>query len=315
MTTSDYKAYGSFTGIYREARHALYDTLYADKARQAECVLNAMAEHCNPVGTCFVKVYRLMELTRYGEGTVRRSLLELSKLDYLREHSEYSVARQKELITWQISPRVVWISPGYIDMAEQLWTAAKVAASLYRNEMFNGQPESESLNQNQQPEPETRTSNRTTTTTYAETNKSVNPRGNPRTARNNPEPARSAETQDEVQPQQREAPKQHQKSVPPPVPLSLCRDPLDGYAETVAKRAADVLSTRIAQARQLVKQYDCQNVEAGLRWIAAETAAGKVEKPFGLLKWWLMSNAITPEDVPVEQQSTLSGQYSSYFER
>jgi hypothetical protein len=325
MAPSDYKSYGSYTPIYREARRALYDHLYADQAHQVDIVLDAIAEHCSPVGSCFPGIKRLMEISRYGEGTVRRAVEELSRLDYIREHEEISAARQTRLVTWQISPWVLWISKDNIDIAEQLWQAGK-PVSLYRNEMCKEQPTPESSTRIQHQEPAPLTNTRTTTTTYSSNSqKTEKPeprtRGKATAARSakkqdvSPESAQSAEIQGESPTQQREAPKQHQKSVPPPVPLSLCKDPLDGYAENVAQRVATDLNTRLSQARQLVKQYDVQNVEAGLRWMVAETAKGKVERPFGLLKWWLMSNVIDPQDVPVDRVPSINGKYSEFFER
>lgn len=311
MAAPDYKAYGSFTAVYREARRAIYDALYADKARQVECVLNAMAEHCNQFGTCFVKEDRLMELTHYGYGTVNRALGELARLDYLRVHREYSVARQKELETWQLSPRVVWIAAPYIDMAEQLWNAA----SLYRNVMFNGQPESESLPETSS-EPDAGTKHRTTTTTPTNQNKKAHSPQTAKNAQNSPKTARSADQQHEVPQQQRVAPASLPKSVPP-VPLHECREPLGGHAETLAEKLANDLGTRLVQARQLLKMYDCANVEAGLRWIESETKKGAVLKPYGLLSWWLKENAIIPADQPRETESVSlpSGKYHDFFER
>ncbi len=340
MATSDYRSHGNFAPLYTNAKRALYDNLYPDQARRAECVLNHLADHCNPFGTCYVKVYRLMDLTHYSEGTVKRALIALAELDYIRIHIEFSVARQENFITWQISPFVIWIVKDNIDMAEQLWNAAQNAVSLYRNEMFNGQPESEPESK-PAPEPDSRTNHRTTTTTKNQRQ--------PKTAKTDSEaptqptpggpaalPAQSAKKpQGEARTPQRPAPNQPQNQVPPPaspvppsappqrtipdVPLETCKDPLEGWAEKVAQRVAD-LNTRLPQARQLVKQYDCQNVETGLKWLELEGKKGEIKKPFGLLKWWLEHNAILPGDEPHEQpeqdeQVSIAGKFSDFFER
>lgn len=248
-----------------------------------------------------------MELCHYSLGTVKRALSELGKLDWIREHREYSVARQRELITYQISPRVIWITPDNIDMAEQLWNSA----SLYRNEMFNEQPTPESESE-PTTESRTRTSVRTTTTTSSKKpQKAQISRLKPAAQDAGKEQSQQAQTH------QRNAPNSATEQIPPPPAIGACRNPLPSdYAESLAMKIADDLGTRITQARQLIKQFDTARVETALQWLEKERAARAVAKPFGLLKWWLTNQVIMPDDQPQPQQAeSLSGKYKDYFER
>jgi hypothetical protein len=124
-----------------------------DRARQTEKVLRSYAEHASEVGTCYPSVRRIMERTHYSETTVKRALIVLGELDYIRLPREFSAARRRQYDTFQISPYVMWITADHIAEAEVLWRST----SLRCNVIIHEQPTPESRirtntkNQNQEP--------------------------------------------------------------------------------------------------------------------------------------------------------------------
>ncbi len=318
-----YTSYGSFAPIYTGAIDELFNKLYPDRARQAEVILRRIAEHADSYGMCWPGIARLAKVSHYSYGTVKRSIIHLCDFDFIRFHIETSKSRRREQITWQISPRVLFIKQDYILQVEELWIDAKKGSNV----IFNAQPDSES-----ESEPDaltrTRTKTRTTSTSRSESAKSEpQPHAQKQRAappanevRSNAKKSAPAHTEtdsaNEVRKQeQREARKQDEKqgSAPPPPPLSQCRKPLTEDAEKLARKIAEELQTHVTQSRQLILQFDMANVHNALNWLDAEQKSGRpIKSPFGLMKWWLEEHVIV--DAPPAADS-LSGKYSDFFER
>lgn len=310
-TTPEYRAFGSFAPIYTSAIDKLYSAAPVDRARQAHIVLHAIASHADPVGLCFPGLGHLAARTRYSVTTVRRALMLLDEMDYIRVHVEYVTTRRRELITYQLSPWVLWIVSEHIEHAISLWNAA----SKRFNEIIHVQPESE---------PESVPD--TDLNAYPESNHHHHPGtgGEPRATRNTEKPkkaARSAAPARSADSDQRSAPddsatRSTQRRTPPPAPpLSACRAPLPNPDdERLAARLAAEIVTRDAQARQLVQQYGAVLVDQALAWLQVELKAGNVQKPAGLLNWWLKESVLTGKP-PAPRRQSLAAGYEDLFER
>lgn len=309
----EYKSFGTFAPVYTSAIEQIYDTQYLDRARHVEKVLRALAEHADCFGLCYPGIDRLRERTHYAETTIRRALLILDELDYVRVHVEYVASRRKEIITYQVSPFVLWITKDHIDDAMNLW----LSATKRLNEIIQGQPT-----------PESESEPATDPTTEPAPNHHHHPgRGDakrPRRAANastkqtKTAPAQRANETNEDQraAQEDSAQRSTQRRTPPPAPpLSACRAPLPNPDdEALAARLAAEVMTRDAQARQLVQQYGAVLVDQALAWLQVELKAGNVQKPAGLLNWWLKESVLTGKPPQPRQQSLTAG-YEGFFER
>lgn len=302
---------GGFAPIFTEAIDRLYESTYPDRARQCENVLRRLAEHSDTYGMCWPGIRKIMERSHYSEGTVKRSLAMLAELDYIRIHVEHSRARRKAQVTWQISPLVLYVREDFLFYAHELWRDGE----KYRNEMFNEQPDSEPESE-PEPEPAPVTRPRTTTTTRTERKKrKAEPIPHQGEARpvgeaNAPDDSQSESSEPQSAKRSTRAKPGNQKtppgSAPPPPSIAICRKPLvSTSAESLAQRLAQELSTRLPQARQLIVQFDTQNVEMAYAWLRTEMREGReVKSPFGLMKWWLEQNVIV--DAPPDSGADYS---------
>lgn len=313
---AEYRSFGKFSAIYDDPIEHIYSCVPVDRARQTEKVLRAYVEHASEIGTCYPGVDRIMEKTHYSETTVKRALVVLGQLDYIRVHREYSRARRKNMDTYQISPYVMWIKPECIDEAVSLWNAT----SLCCNVIINGQPTTEP-----ESEPSVKTSNSNQHQNQHH-HQNTHPEGETKILqfdqqRNAPEvpdqhEVPKTEKQHEVPESQREAPPPVQKSVPPRPDLRKCKSPLpDTREEQLAQELQGDVNTRISQARQLVLWFGYASVRDGMNWLKEERKNNReIKSEFGLLQWWLKNGAILENEKPRKQQSK-SGQFSEFFER
>lgn len=316
---AEYRAFGKFSAVYDEPVEHIYSCVPVDRARQTEKVLRAYVEHASEIGTCYPGVDRIMEKTHYSETTVKRALVVLGELDYMRVHHEYVRARRKDMYTFQISPYVMWIKPECIDEAVSLWNST----SLRCNVIINGQPaESES-----ESEPSVKTSNNNQHQNQHHhqnmppegENKilHLNQREAPETEkqREAPEQPQDQETekQREAQESQRNAPVPTQKSVPPRPELRRCKNPLpDAREEQLAQELQGDVNTRISQARQLVLWFGYSSVRDGMNWLKEERKNNReIKSEFGLLQWWLKNGAILENETP----NTPNHRFRDFFER
>lgn len=157
----DYKAFGSFSPIYIDAKVRIWECYPVPEARSTLFVLDSLAAHAGPLGTMFRLSWRRIMKTshmrfEHVQAAVRRIIYDL---DFLREHRIVMPTRGKDIVDWQLSPFVVWIAQPSINEAMRLWYSAKQP----NVSTMETQPESEpdSGNQNQQPDskPESQTRN------------------------------------------------------------------------------------------------------------------------------------------------------------
>lgn len=328
---NDYKAFGRFAPIYDSAVDQIFESVPAVEARQVEKVLRCYASYASPVGTCYPSIDKIRRDAHYSETTVKRALTVLSNLDMIRVHVEWRRARRKHELTYQINPRVMWITPDNIKEALELWSQAKNHPaeffSLHRNVMFNGHPTPEPESEPDKTEPTPLSKDRTNTTTTKQPSKDGEPGGGESSEQRE---AQESEKQREARKPNRAKPgNQNPPPVPPPPPAGTLKDPLDdGAAESLAQQLAHLYGTRLVQARQLVIQHGVDRVCAGIAWIDIERARGSVKNPFGLLKWWLENHIIRDtdaaaafevSDAPVdpqpapEPQSYLADEYRDFI--
>lgn len=316
---AEYRSFGKFSAVYDDPIERIYSCVPVDRARQTEKVLRAYVEHASEIGTCYPGVDRIMEKTHYSETTVKRALVVLGELDYMRVHHEYVRARRKDMYTFQISPYVMWIKPECIDEAVSLWNST----SLRCNVIINGQPaESES-----ESEPSVKTSNKNQHQNQHH-HQNTHPEGETKILqfgqqRNAPESLREAsdqhevpetENQHEVPESQRNAPVPTvQKSVPPRPDLRKCKSPLpDTREEQLAQELQGDVNTRISQARQLVLWFGYASVRDGMNWLKEERKNNReIKSEFGLLQWWLKNGAILENEKP----NSPNHRYHDFFER
>jgi hypothetical protein len=88
--------------------------------------------------------------------------------------------------------------------------------------------------------------------------------------------------------------------------------------ETLAHEVRQLAPTRLWQARQLVSEYDPDDVRAGLLHLAKSQLKGNVREPFGLLKFWLEKRIMRVErgapDMPApDGKSYISGELSKFI--
>lgn len=148
----DYKAFGSFSPIYIDAKARIWECYTVQEARATLFVLDSLAMHAGPLGTMYRLSWRRIMRTahmrfEHVQAAVRRIIYDL---DYLREHRLVMPTRGKDIVDWQISPYVLWVAQPVINEALALWYSAKQP----NVSTMETQPESEpdSGNQTQQPD-------------------------------------------------------------------------------------------------------------------------------------------------------------------
>lgn len=313
-----YKAFGSFAPVYTEAKRYLMDHENTF-GRTCVMVLDALAQHANPLGLLYAGYKRLMDVTAYSETTVRRALAFLFELDWVRK-VEIEVPELGETVArWQISPAILWIANEQISRALELWKNAAVIC----NEIIHEQPDSFNQIPDQIPEP----------ATYPDpqpTNQPNQPRkgswldgiasadfegeeplndGKGEEPEKQKDKAQSATSREATTSAKREPSAKRESTSPPysaapPPPLSECKMPLpDQWDEKLAERIKANMATRMPQARQLIRQHGRDQVLLGIRWLMEEQKKPYVIKSeFALLKWWLDRGAVSPGDEPPTEE-------------
>jgi len=224
-----YSAFGSFHPPYIEVERYFFQY----RAWHMQRVFHTLTIHANEIGCGFIGIYGIAKIAGLSETNVRRELLHMVELGWLRLHLVRSPSRRQRSIDWQLSPAVIYIAPDHIRDALAIWEAG---ISQF-NEIINEQPEN-LVNQNPEPVKTTRIQNQ---------NQNHHHHQNP----DEESPQIASEGHDRVDPEidppaQREAPnpaangrgsqrQQNRSSAPPPPDLALCRQPLgDPDAEVAA---------------------------------------------------------------------------------
>lgn len=335
MVDSDYTSYGRYAPVYDHAIDRIYECVPTDRARQTEKVLRSYAEHASNIGTCYPSVRRIMERTHYSETTVKRALVVLGELDYIRVHREYSAARRKTTDTYQISPFVLFIKPDHIEEAEMLWKST----SLRCNEIIHEQPipESRINNQNQNQLQLTNAMNHhhhqknpgmehdspgengadQNQRQPAQNPKTKAPGSNPN--KQNQRNAPKAKTQAENDADQNQRVAQDQSptpgSAPPPSQkrdYTPFNDPLpDASHEGLAQYIKTMgTGTHIRVARAMIADHGYATVLAARDYVEREVYAGRCFSPVGLLVAKLKSGAIQPgEKIGFDLEAAMRGDY------
>jgi hypothetical protein len=306
------KELGGYTALYKNAVKRIYDCYSVNPGRQVHLILIAYADHANEIGTCFPGMRVILDTSHYSQTTWERAMLVLSDLDYIRAHIEKSISRRREEVTYQISPYVLPIAPQWRDEAVSLWNSTSLRCNVIINEQRSTESESESSLK-----PPESTIPRTTTTTRTETPKTsrISPRNQPqggqiqRVAQESGKDTGPTKNQRVAQ----EPPDRAKKRYVPPVPIELCRRPLDEDREKCAQALRRKVTTRISQARQLVAVHGIQNVDLALAWLDQERKNGReIINDFGLMKWWLDRQVIAEDERP--ERESLFGEYADYFD-
>lgn len=140
----DYKSFGSFIPVYKEAIEKLLYT----RDRVLMSVFLSIVSHADEHGLCWPGVDRLRRIAGYSEATVEASLDKLLEMDWIRGHVERNSLTGRESLTIQVSPYVMWIRPTNIVKAMENWQKATVRKYLSNV----GQPTESDLGINNQPE-------------------------------------------------------------------------------------------------------------------------------------------------------------------
>ena len=124
---ADYKAFGSFSPIYIDARARIWECYPVQEARATLFVLDSLAMHAGPLGTMYRLSWRRIMRTshmrfEHVQSALRRIIYDL---DYLREHCVIMPTRGKDIVDWQLSPFAIWIAQPVIGDAMALWYSAK----------------------------------------------------------------------------------------------------------------------------------------------------------------------------------------------
>lgn len=315
-------AQGTFAPLYI---HVEMD-LMARHERVLLDVLRGLVWHADPYGMCWPGPRRLADVTRRSEETIPGYIQQLVEMDFVRIHRRADPVRRKWQITYQISPFVMYIREEIEPQAKEIWETGSNVINETDFVTKPVQPESEPEQNQRKPESGNQNQNH-----HHNQKKNKNSPSNAKAsggARNN---GKRGKPKEQNQPQSGES---RPKVIPEDQPggewaaangrenqkidFTPFRTPLaDAGDELLAGRIARRLSTREAQARQLVAAYGRSTVETALRWIDEELAKGyHVEKPFGLMKWWLKENVISAEDKPEpDEPKSATGEYADFFDR
>lgn len=330
---SEYTAFGSYAPLYTEPKRALMEL---PKGRIIREVLEACAEHANPLGMYYAGIRRLMEVACYGFGSVKHALEVLGAMDYLRMHVTYNPLKMRDEVIYQLSPWVLYVSSDHIERAIQLWNQA----SSYSNERFNAQPESESRirtrtepdslnqNQNQNQNQNPPSKSETPKTTHPDLPPEEQPESQDgKDHEPTPETAqRGAQNSEQSSPQTQQGRRPQapakQSSVPPPrnVPLEKCYEALPHADQELFAQTLAGAGTSPQQARQLILSYGHERVATVWTNIQAQKAAGKtILKPVGMLVAALKRGQYTQlpdgKDNPNPEDRYTGGNYADLFNK
>jgi hypothetical protein len=306
-----YSAFGSFHPVYIEVERYFFE--YRDWHTQR--VLHALSIHADPVGCSWIGIRGLASFTGLSETNVKRAILRLGELGWLRAHIYSQPTRRIRSIDWQLSPAVIWIAPDHIQMALEVWKAG----ILKLNEIINQQPENlvnQHQNQLNQPKPDNHHQNHHHHQNPEPSNPEV-----PREGRDQVDPEKDEPDQRDAQTPatagRSDQRQQIRRSAPPPPDLERCRQPLaDADSERIAGNVQAQLGTRIVQARQLVLWFGALKVNKALEWLAHEMSGGfRPRSRFGLVRSWLQDDVILEDESPaaLERKSYIHGQYSEWI--
>jgi hypothetical protein len=301
-----YKSFGSFAPLYVDATRYLIQGIDPRQGRSALAVLQELANHADPVGTCFCGIRRLAQMTRYSAPTVERALNLLSELGYVHE-IQITDHYGRSKWHWIISPQVLWISPDYIDMALDLWGKSSICKGIFTK---HTQPPLTSFNQQQPAVNQNNQQNHHHLTTSSK-DEGFAPETDYQLE---PEPQREAQASDQSTqpaflnndyqstPPAQSAPSSAKRNQPKnknsAAARSAINDPLtDGMSEAVARRLSNWGGTTLAQARGYVMQYGRDRVSEMMESIKGEKG---VHNPIGIMCYRL-DKGIKPEKVDFNQ--------------
>lgn len=119
--------------------------------RPVYLVLAELVAHADPRGICWPGLKRLAAMTHYSTGTVQKALQRLMELDYLRFHVTIDPLRRHKIVTYQVSPYVMYIREELESDVLALWGSAKKSVNAMSKLSVNVEPELEPAvgNQNQ----------------------------------------------------------------------------------------------------------------------------------------------------------------------
>lgn len=157
----DYTAFGSFAPIYIDAKARLWECYPLQEARSTFFVLDTLVNHAGPLGTMYRLSWRRMMKEshmrfEHVQNAIRRIIYDL---DWLREHRTVMPTRSKDIVDWQISPFVMWISPKVKHQAIPLWYAAKQPNVSTMETQPESEPEAGIQNQQPDTKPDSTTRN------------------------------------------------------------------------------------------------------------------------------------------------------------
>jgi hypothetical protein len=297
-----YKSFGSFAPLYVDATRYLIQGIDPRQGRSALAVLQELANHADPVGTSYCGIRRLAEMTRYSPPTVERALNLLSELDYVHQ-IQITDHYGRSKWHWIISPKVLWISPDYIDLAIDLWEKSSICKEIFTK---HTQPPLTSFNQQQPAVNHNNQPNHHHPTTSSKDEGFTPEIDNPEIET---EPQREAQTPKFAQPpfvqngyqpqsthQARSAPTSAKRNQPIKKNSAAARIAInealtDGLSEAVAVRLSRWGGTTLAQARGYVMQYGRDRVAEMMESIKGEKG---VHNPLGVMCYRL-DQGIKPE--------------------
>lgn len=301
-------AHGSFAPIYSHIK----EVLMSERNRPTYMVLDAIAMHADGRGLTFVGNRKLGMLTGYSEATVEASIDDLQAREWIKIITRYDEFRRVETRDIFISPYVIFVREIDFENVVVMW-----------NETRYTQPEfypvvDPVFNPDSYPEPDPDSYPPPPPKTVKKGQKTVGQVGQEKrqkTARSATEPAQAETAQSATKTAQSAEQNAPPIAPVPPVPTALDNEQDEQVAQIVAAHCG----TRISQSRALVIQHGQDAVFNALSWIKSEQRSGaSVERPFGLLKWWLEKAAIVPGDEPqpekLESDRYTSGKYADFVE-
>lgn len=250
--------------------------------RPAYYVLMELTSHATPTGMCWPGVQRLSALTHYSTGTVQAALGRLMTLDYIRFHVTVDPIRRKSLVTFQVSPYVMYIREELEKEALENWNQAKrggVMSSLTKNI----EPEPEPASANQNPNQLERTNSG-----LPEGDDAKTPQFAPKTG--------NTDEYSAIAPHSATAPATAPNGATSAYALNT---DIPAAADGLAAWLAANFRTRHEQAVALVAAHGVAKVIAG---IDAVRARPNVRKPFGLLKSLLEPSEPSPMEKAIRSK-------------
>lgn len=296
LVPENYTAFGSFNPIYRDVWKTLFNDYPAPFARQVFSVIQSISMFCSDLGIHWAGIGQIMELAHYGESGIRRAYAILEEKNWMRKHTVVDPTNPKRPLTrYQLSPWVLWIQPASINDAMNLWIQS---APLCCNEMFNGEPDTESrttdtdsekqiqnqpYNHNQHPEQSALNVHKSQT-------------------RKRPSGAKSEQTT--------KAPKTT-KFYPGEIPVELCTKPCtDQRDESLAQAVAKQFPMHVPQARQIVASYGMAAVTMAIDDMKVQAQSGlPIQNPAGFLR------SLLRKKKRLQEAQSAAPEITNFFER